>query len=97
MKPTTRLLTAVALLVVAVATIGLANTSQAHSPDAEHLVRKGYSPEMVEATQVARSRIEWRRVPPPKTSPFKKVLKNIWTNDWTGSIDEPGYTTIRRI
>jgi len=43
--------------------------ASAFTPDVEILSLKGYSPETIETTMVARSRAEWRGTAPTKRSP----------------------------
>ncbi len=70
--------------------------AQATTPAMDTLVQQGYSPEMIEMTTIAQSRAEWRGMPPPRRSPMKQLLQNIWTGNITDGIDPFGYTVIRR-
>ena len=70
--------------------------AQATTPTIDSLVQQGYSPEMVDMTTIAQSRAEWRGMAPPKRSPMKQLLQNVWTGNVTDGIDPFGYTIIRR-
>ena len=69
---------------------------QANTPSTEFLQQQGYSPEMIDMTNVQQSRAEWRGVAPPRRSPAKQFFYNIWTNNITDNIDPMGYTQVRR-
>ena len=71
-------------------------TASAFTPDVEIMTLKGYSPETIETTMVARSRAEWRGVAPSKRSPFQRFLYNILHGNFIDPIDETGYNLIRR-
>lgn len=71
-------------------------TAFAFTPDVEILTLKGYSPETIETTMVARSRAEWRGTAPSKRSPVQRFLYNIFHANLIDSIDETGYSIIRR-
>jgi hypothetical protein len=70
--------------------------ASAFTPDVEILSLKGYSPETIETTMVARSRAEWRGTAPTKRSPVQRFLYNVIHGNLTDSIDETGYSIIRR-
>ena len=84
----------VALTVLAIQL--MPHQAQATTPAIDSLVQQGYSPEMIEMATIAQSRSEWRGMPPPKRSPMKQLVQNIWTGNVTDGIDPFGYTVIRR-
>ncbi len=55
--------------------------ASAFTPDVEILSLKGYSPETIETTMVARSRAEWRGTAPTKRSPVQRFLYNPYPID----------------
>jgi hypothetical protein len=71
-------------------------TASAFTPDVEILTLKGYSPETIETTMVARSRAEWRGTAPSKRSPLQRFFYNILHGSLIDSVDETGYNIIRR-
>jgi hypothetical protein len=71
-------------------------TASAFTPDVEILTLKGYSPETIETTMVARSRAEWRGTAPTKRSPVQRFLYNVIHGNIIDSMDETGYSIIRR-
>jgi hypothetical protein len=77
--------------------IGLtAGTSAwAYAPENDLLKIKGYSPEVIQTASTQRSRQEWREPAPPKLSPTARFFRNIYTGNWTDSVDEFGSTVIR--
>jgi hypothetical protein len=94
---TTRFLPLLFLLMAVAATMVLPQPAVlAQTPSIDSMVEHGYSPEMIEMTTIAQSRAEWRGMAPPKRSPMKQLLQNIWTGNVTDGIDPFGYTIIRR-
>ena len=91
-----RLLPLAFVLVAIVLLQSLPQQAQAETPTIDSLVQHGYSPEMVEMVTIGQSRAEWRGMPPPKRSPMKQLLQNIWTGNVTDGIDPFGYTLVRR-
>jgi hypothetical protein len=67
----------------------------AMEPNPELLSIKGYSPQMVTTTGIQQDRMEWKQPPPPPRTPWQQFWHNVYTNDWTGSLDPIGYGTIR--
>lgn len=67
----------------------------AMEPTPELLSIKGYSPQMVTTTGIQQDRMEWKQPPPPPRTPWQQFWHNVYTNDWTGSLDPIGYGTIR--
>jgi hypothetical protein len=86
------------LLVLTVTMVQLVNpiTAIANTPTMETLQNQGYSPEMIDMTNVAQGRAEGRGIAPPKRTPMQQLLQNIWTNNVTDGMDPFGYTLIRR-
>jgi hypothetical protein len=70
--------------------------SYAVTPEVETMELKGYSPDTIDLVMHARSQAEWRGIPAPRRSPVEMVLYNLIHNDWTGTLDQPGYSVIRR-
>jgi len=69
--------------------------AHAYTPEGDLMKIKGYSPELVETTNVQRSRQEWRTPSVPKRSPFQQLLHNIWSGNWSDDLDPPGFSVIR--
>lgn len=86
------------LLVLAVGAVQVLQpvVAVANTPTMEVLQNQGYSPEMIDMTNVAQSRAEGRGIAPPKRGPMQQLLQNIWTNNVTDGMDPFGYTLIRR-
>ncbi|MCX5919764.1 MAG: hypothetical protein NTW61_00330 [Candidatus Melainabacteria bacterium] len=91
-----RLLPFFLVLMTIVATQLATQQAQATTPTIDTLYQQGYSPEMIEMTTIAQSRAEWRGIAPPRRSPMKQLLQNIWTGNLTDGIDPFGYTIVRR-
>lgn len=73
-------------------TVGAA---QAFPPDVDTLQYKGYSPAVVQATRRQRLHQEWRQPVKRKYSPVGMFFRNIWYNEYTGSLDPFGEAVIR--
>ena len=71
-------------------------TASAFTPEVEIMTLKGYSPETIETTMVARSRAEWRGTAPTKRTPVERFLYNLIHSNFVDPIDETGYSQIRR-
>lgn len=80
---------------VMLATLLVASSAYAYSPEPELLELKGYSPQTIRVADVQKHRQEWRNAPPPLLSPTKRFFRNIFYNNWVGSMDEFGYGVIR--
>jgi hypothetical protein len=70
-------------------------TAQAYAPEGDLMRIKGYSPEVIEATDSQRSRQEWRQPSAPRMAPIEKFFHNIYYGDWTGGVDDFGSQVIR--
>ena len=70
-------------------------TALAFEPNPELLSIKGYSPQIVTTIGIQQDRMEWKQPPPPPGTPWQQFWHNVYTNDWTGSIDPISYGTIR--
>lgn len=91
-----RLITRTALALVCMASVILSAVSAwAYAPEGDLLKIKGYSPEIIQTSGTQRSRQEWREPSPPKMSPFRRYLHNIYRGNWTEGVDEFGSTIIR--
>lgn len=85
-------------IVAIIAGVLLASICQqafAHEPDPMLLRIKGYSPELIRFSNVQRSRQEWKEPVPQALTPIEQFMKNVVSNNWTGSFDEFGYEVIR--
>jgi hypothetical protein len=71
-------------------------SSHAYSADVETLSLKGYSPDTIDLAMHARSQTELRGIPAPKRTTAQMFLYNLIHNDPTGSLDQPGFSVIRR-
>lgn len=87
------------ITLTALAALGLFSMSfqaaQAYAPEGDLLKIKGYSPEVIEATDNQRSRQEWRQPAAPKLKPLEKFFHNVYYGDWTGGVDDFGSQIIR--
>lgn len=87
-------ITLTTLAAIAVLSMG-SQMAQAYAPEGDLLKIKGYSPEVIEATDSQRSRQEWRQPAAPKLNPVEKFMHNIYYGDWTGGVDDFGSQIIR--
>jgi hypothetical protein len=67
----------------------------AFAPEGDLMKIKGYSPEVIQATDTQRSRQEWREPSAPKLTPMERFFHNVYNGNWTNDIDEFGSTVLR--
>ena len=68
----------------------------AFAPESDLMKIKGYSPEVILATDQQRSRQEWRNPTVSKRSPTEKFFHNLLYGNWTAGIDDFGNQVIRQ-
>lgn len=82
-------------LLLGLAMAGAASVAHAYAPEGDLMKIKGYSPEVIEVTDIQRSRQEWRQPAAPKRTPVEKFFHNIYYGDWMGGVDAFGNGVIR--
>ncbi len=83
-------------VISALALLGLlAGSAHAYAPHPELLDIMGFSPQTVEVIETQTYRDEWKQPPPRKRTVEQQLYRNIWINDWTGSLDPFGSGIIR--
>ncbi|MBX2861024.1 MAG: hypothetical protein KTR14_07305 [Vampirovibrio sp.] len=85
-----------ALLGIFLGAIAFMPASFAYAPEPDVMEIKGYSPEIINTTQVQRNRQEWRKPPAPPMTPREQFFHNIYYNNWIGGVDPFGSQVIRQ-
>jgi len=81
-------------IVISLGMILLSGAALAYAPEGELMRIKGYSPEVIKATDTQRSRQEWRQPAAPRRSNLEKFFHNIYYGEWTEDTQDMGYKTI---
>ncbi|MBY0449388.1 MAG: hypothetical protein K2X01_02020 [Cyanobacteria bacterium] len=72
-----------------------AGPSRAFAPEPDVMTNKGYSPQLIDFVEDQRDRQEWKPQRPGQLTPRERFLRNIYYNNWTGSVDKFGAQVIR--